>query len=575
MKRHETMKFKLALIGLGVAMLTAACAPSESEQIATITQIAAGIIATQTAQAPTATLTPTVTPVTPTPTLFPGATRISPVDGMTMVHIPAGEYTLGSSQADVDWAMEACLEFFNECDSVKFEDEMPQHTVWLDPYWIDQTEITYSMFAQFVAETGYITDAERFQYSYVYDRGEWEQWRGVDWADTDVYHFESIEDNPVVNVSWYDALAYCQWAGRRLPTEAEWEAAARGTDLRIFPWGDEKPGDNHANLADHSISGTSWRNNEVDDGSYWIAPVWRYPLGASPFGVLGMAGNVKEWVYDGYAPGYNLSPSEENPVNTIDTEKRVCRGGSYASALIDARVANRRGIDPVEGISDYGFRCAFSSRTLPDPPAKEPLPEMTLITWRTEVYTILDGTFTREDYLKSFEGLEITGQYNQCSYLRITSPDYEEGWLRVDDDIVLYKDCSEFEEFFIRPPSDSWKKGYSGSGTLTVKNQAETDTFLVLVNGEADENYRMYVRAGEQVTMKYIPDGVYDVFLTSGTIWVAYKERFKDAISYEKLQEPLEFASTETTASAWELVLETAEGNTDSTAIDESDFPSP
>jgi formylglycine-generating enzyme required for sulfatase activity len=566
------MKFKLACITLGIAFLTSGCAPSESEQIATITQIAAGIIATQTAQAPTA------TPVTPTPTLSPGATRVSPVDGMTMVYIPAGEYTLGSTQADVDWAVNACNEFFDDCDSSDFEDEMPQHTVLLDPYWIDQTEITYGMFALFVEKTGYETDAERFQYSYVYYDDEWDRRRDADWADPDYYDLEDLKDNSVVNVSWYDAWAYCQWAGRRLPTEAEWEAAARGTDLRIFPWGDERPGDLHANLADHSIIKTSWRNRWVDDGYYWTAPVASYPAGASPFGILGMAGNVKEWVFDWYAPEYNLPSSSINPVNTVETEKRVCRGGSYASALVDARVANRRGIDPIEGISDYGFRCAFSNITLPDPPEKDlSLPDVILIRYQEEIF-ITPGSSDKHGNLKSIKDLlEITGQYNQCEYIRISTPDYPEGWLEIDDNVVLYKDCSEIEEIFIRPASASWRTQYAGSGTLTVKNQGEYDTYLVLVDtSQIDPNYPMYVRAGESVIMKWIPDGVYEVYLTSGTTWVPYEGRFKDAVSYEKLQEPMEFTSTATTSYSWELVLKTVEGgNTASVPIDASEFPQP
>jgi formylglycine-generating enzyme required for sulfatase activity len=571
------MRFKLTLIGLGIALLATACAPSESEQIATITQIAAGIIATQTAQAPTA------TPVTPTPTLSPGATRTSPVDGMTMVYVPGGEFTLGSTQADVDWAIEACLEFHDDCDASYYEDELPQHTVQLDPFWIDQTEVTAAMFAQFVDETSYETDAERFQYSLVFYKDEWDRVRDADWRHPLGTDAEAKDDDPVVNVSWYDAWAYCEWAGRRLPTEAEWEAAARGTDLPIFPWGNAAPSDTLANLADKSLSYTDWRNREVDDGYYETAPVTSYPEGASPFGVLGMAGNVKEWVYDGYAPGYDLPPSEQNPVNSADTEKRVNRGGSYASALNDARAANRRGLDPLESISDYGFRCVFSNLTLPDPPEKDlSLPDMVLIRWQPEIY-ITPGSSEKHGKLKSIKDVEITGQYNQCRYLRISTPDYPEGWLKVDDNIVLYKDCAEFEEIFIRPESANWKFMGEGHGTLTVKNQEETDAYIVLYRSESERDpdekdymyeYWMYIRAGEQATMENIPDGTYELYVTNGTTWVAHEGRFRDAVSYEKLTELLEYTSTATQATWWEIILETVEGgNTGSVLIDEDDFP--
>jgi sulfatase modifying factor 1 len=579
MKRHEIMRIKLTSIALGFVFLASGCAPSESEQIATITQIAANIIATQTAQAPT------TTPIPPTPTLSPGDIRTSPVDGMTMVYIPGGEYTLGSTQADVDWAVDACREFTDNCDPTTFEDEMPQHTVQLDPYWIDQTEVTVAMFAQFVEETGYETDAERFQYAIVFDfRDDWDRERDADWQHPSGTDSEAKDDDPVVNVSWYDAWAYCEWAGRRLPTEAEWEAAARGTDLRRFPWGDESPSDTLANLADKSLSYTDWRNREVDDGYYGTSPVMSFPEGASPFGVLGMAGNAKEWVYDWYAPSYDLSPAAENPVNLTEAEKRARRGGSFATILTSARPATRTGLDPYLSYSDYGFRCVTSDISLPDPPERDtPLPEVALVDWRTFVFTNLDGTWERGDYIKSFDGLEINGQYNQCRYLRFSSPDYAEAWLKVDDDIVLYKDCSVFEEVFIRPASASWKFLGEGYGTLKVKNQEETDAYIVILRIEAERDpeeedymyeYSMFVRAGEQVTMEDIPDGSYAFYVTNGTTWVPYEERFRDAVSYEKLAEPMVFTSTGTQATWWEIVLETLEGgNTESLIIDESDFP--
>jgi hypothetical protein len=251
--------------------------------------------------------------------------------------------------------------------------------------------------------------------------------------------------------------------------------------------------------------------------------------------------------------------------------------------------------------------------------------------WRTAVYS-RPSLLDKGEYLKSFADLEITGQYNQCKFLKISTPDSSEGWLWTKDDIVLYKDCSDFEETFIRPVSASWKyskggililknqgetsayivlkgdktgktyKIYVGAGgqitredisdstfemiyirpasasvswkftrggTLTVKNQGETDIYLILVGIDTDTRYEMYVRAGESATMESIPDGSYEVYLTSGTIWVSYEKRFKDAVSYKKLKETMEFQAT-----WWELVLQTVEGgNTGSVTIDESDFP--
>jgi len=289
-----------------------------------------------------------------------------------------------------------------------------------------------------------------------------------------------------------------------------------------------------------------------------------------------MAGNVQEWIYDWYSPAYDLPSPAVNPVNMTESEMRVRRGGSFDTNLSAIRTASRAGSSPYWSASDLGFRCAFSDLALPDPLERDSSPpDLAFGDWRTAVYEWASGQH-QHGYLKSFSDMEILGQYNQCEYLKISTPDYPEGWLNADDDIVFYKDCSEFEEIFIRPASRSWYHYPKGFGALTVKNQGETDAYLVLVGIDAEERYEMYVRAGEQETMEDILDGAYEVYITSGTIWVSYEKRFKDAVSYEKLQEPLEFTSTDTTASAWELVLETVEGgNTGSTPINASDFPSP
>jgi len=140
--------------------------------------------------------------------------------------------------------------------------------------------------------------------------------------------------------------------------------------------------------------------------------------------------------------------------------------------------------------------------------------------------------------------------------------------------IVLYKDCSEIEDVFIRPASGSWKFLGEVFGTLTVKNQEETEAYIVLLGSDADEKYIMYARAGEQMTMEDIPDGSYELYFTNSTTWVTYEGRFRDAGSYRKLTEPLGFTSTATQAIWWEITLQTVEGgNTESMIIDEDGFP--
>ncbi|HEX2993357.1 MAG TPA: SUMF1/EgtB/PvdO family nonheme iron enzyme, partial [Anaerolineales bacterium] len=178
----------------------------------------------------------TGTPV-PMTSSEPISTRVAEKDGMVQVYIPAGKFLMGSTRADIDIVMEVC----SYCLPEWFDHEMPQHKVYLDAFWIDRTEVTNAMFARFAAETGYQTDAERigagidFRLS-TYD---WAMTKGANWRHPHgpTSSIDGMENHPVVQMSGNDAEAYCTWADRRLPTEAEWEKAARGTDGRSYPWG--------------------------------------------------------------------------------------------------------------------------------------------------------------------------------------------------------------------------------------------------------------------------------------------------------------------------------------------------
>jgi formylglycine-generating enzyme required for sulfatase activity len=259
-----------------------------------------------------------------------------------MVFIPAGEFVMGS----------------DEGDEMADSDEFPQRLIYLDSFYIDKYEVTNEQFARFVEATGYLTDAERQGWGYTLTKRGWDKVNGADWRHpygpgSDI---RDKMNHPVVLVSWNDADAYCRWAGKRLPTEAEWEKAARGTDGRRFPWGNTSPESKKLNFCDSNCDFT-WREEGIDDGYKHTAPVGSYTAGASPYGVLDMAGNVWEWVADWY-DHYNPSPGP-NPQGPKSGKCKVARGGAWTSSELDVRSANRVCGLPFNRIAFTGFRCAW------------------------------------------------------------------------------------------------------------------------------------------------------------------------------------------------------------------------
>ncbi|NPV85717.1 MAG: SUMF1/EgtB/PvdO family nonheme iron enzyme [Anaerolineae bacterium] len=275
-----------------------------------------------------------------------GEVRVREADGMEMVYVPAGVFWMGSEEGEGD------------------EDEHPRHEVYLDAYWIDRTEVTNAKFAKFVAETGYRTDAENAGGGFVFmeESGSWEWVEGADWQHPrgPSSGINGLEEHAVVQVSWNDAAAYCQWAGGRLPSEAEWEKAARGTDGRKYPWGDGDVTGGRANFADRNL-GVGWADQGEDDGYKYTAPVGSYPEGASPYGALDMAGNVWEWVADWYDANYYANSPRENPKGPSSGEYRVLRGGSWLIDVSDVRAAGRDWGAPSFTSSSLGFRCALGT----------------------------------------------------------------------------------------------------------------------------------------------------------------------------------------------------------------------
>ena len=257
-----------------------------------------------------------------------GDRMTSPKDGMIMVYVPASEFLMGSR---------------NDPDAR--DNEKPQRQVYLDAFWIDLHPVTNAQFARFVQETGYQTEAEKAGYSWIWPKG---QIKGANWRHPGgpKRHLSGKEDHPVVHLTWHDASAYSQWAGRRLPTEAEWEKAARGTDGRIYPWGNAAPNDKLLNF-NHNVGNTT--------------PVGKYPNGASPYGALDMAGNVWEWTADWYDAEYYKNAPLRNPKGPSTGTYRAVRGGSWINYEARwVRAGNRVRDVPAYRNYNGGVRCARS-----------------------------------------------------------------------------------------------------------------------------------------------------------------------------------------------------------------------
>lgn len=233
-----------------------------------------------------------------------------------MVSIPEGHFLMGADGTD------------------SLEDERPQHAVWIDRFEMDRYEVTTGRYAEFLTSTAHPTP--------------W-QWEAVD--------LTQHRDRPVIGVSWFDADAYCRWRGKRLPTEAEWEKAARGTDGRLFPWGNRVPHDESANFG----LGARFSYGQV------LASVHRYEQGRSPYGLHHMAGNVGEWVADWYGGTYYETGSLNNPTGPELGSFRVVRGGSWSDLPKYLLTYGRFKLPPETRNSYTGFRCARTSG-LPTPP---------------------------------------------------------------------------------------------------------------------------------------------------------------------------------------------------------------
>ena len=262
-------------------------------------------------------------------------------------------------------------------DGFPDDGEGPIRQITVDPFYIDQTQVTNRQFSRFVRETGFVSESERFGWSFVFDLlvpprllaanprrvnevPWWVAIEGASWKHLEgpASNVKKRPDHPVVQVSWNDAQAYCQWSGKRLPSEAEWEFAARGGLAQAaYPWGDElTPEGNHrANIWQGKFPDLNTR----DDGYLGPCPVKTFP--ANGYGLFEVAGNVWEWCSDWFSPNHHLTASPINPKGPDNGAARVMRGGSYLchdSYCNRYRVAARNRNTPDTGAGNLGFRCA-------------------------------------------------------------------------------------------------------------------------------------------------------------------------------------------------------------------------
>ena len=224
-------------------------------------------------------------------------------DGAPMVLIPVGEFTMGSDKGD--------------------DDEQPIHKVFLDSFYIDKFEVTNGRFAKFVEA--------------IQSEPPW----GFADKETPVVR----PDQPVRWVNWMDAIGYCLWAGKRLPTEAEWEKAARGPDARLYPWGNDAP------TPAHAVFG-------LKEGSDTVSAIGNRDKGKSPYGVHDLAGNLYEWTTDWYDEEFYSKNPAINPKGPLEGTAKVQRGGSYINGAYRLRSSFRTKGDPTEHDPNVGFRCA-------------------------------------------------------------------------------------------------------------------------------------------------------------------------------------------------------------------------
>ncbi len=261
-------------------------------------------------------------------------------NGEEVVYIPEGEFIMGGSAND---AYEQCRELYvgGTCSKDRFTNEEPEHTVNLDAYNIDKYEVSNAAYR--TCEDAGICDPPSNTSSYTL---------------SNYYNDRTYDHYPVINVNWNMANTYCEWRNARLPTEAEWEKAARGESGSIYPWGNSFEGA-RANFCDTNCPlRFDWANENYDDGYADVAPVDLFSNGITPYGVYNTAGNVWEWVNDWYDSNYYSNSPTTNPTGPSSGQYRTLKGGSWVDPGHYVRSSYRVGLDPSYINTYVGFRCA-------------------------------------------------------------------------------------------------------------------------------------------------------------------------------------------------------------------------
>lgn len=316
----------MSLAGVAIlALLIIAIINGVFNRETSATEVPTVSIATETQRPkPTGTMIPTKTSIPPTPTSTPGVgSTIQGADGMILVYVPAGTFTMGNTS---EKAFIECQKFFTDCYQTWFEDEKPPHQVIMDGFWIDQTEVTNIMYAKCVQDNDCSVPSSSIS------------------ATHDSYYSDPAYANyPVINVNWEQANDYCTWANRQLPTEAQWEYAAKGPIGSSYPWGNDKPSCELANY--RGCDRDTQMVGKLTSGKSWV-------------GAYDLAGNVWEWVADWYDEGfYSISNNLMNPTGPSQTNVKVLRGGSWINYEFNIRSAQRARKNPADFDNLSGFRC--------------------------------------------------------------------------------------------------------------------------------------------------------------------------------------------------------------------------